>query len=146
MKKICIFAMVISFCLLGLKVVSSDNNVEFLTHLKNCQNYSQNNTSNSSGMNISYKLDIVGWKENKCVLNMTAKIDMPTSSNSLSPVIKCEFTREQIEKINNEINSSVEKGQLLSDATNEKIMNIVSSGNSCQLQQMDNIEKFSISE
>lgn len=86
-------------------------------NIKMCKPYSETMKADYMGMNMSYKLSIDGWVNNKCRLNFTAQTNEASSSFqnlygvnssdatilSFAPKIRCEFTKQQLEYVGDSI-------------------------------------------
>ena len=78
--------------------------------VKNCKKYSESLDSNISGVNFNFKINILGWVDNKCRIdfeaNSTGISDMfqtlygvdPSMATiqTFEPKISCEFTKQQL--------------------------------------------------
>ncbi len=90
---------------------------QFVQNMKTCKPYTESMTSDYMGMNISYKIQIKGWVNNKCQLDFDADIKGASSSFeslygvnaqdatvvSFAPKITCEFTKQQLDYVGDSI-------------------------------------------
>ena len=78
--------------------------------LSMCSPYKETLTTEYMGMSMTYTIDILGWVNNKCVLNFESHIngtgnsfsdmyDVPADSAQVfgfAPKVRCEFTKKQL--------------------------------------------------
>ena len=78
--------------------------------LSMCSPYKETLTTEYMGMNMTYTIDILGWVNNKCVLNFESHINGAGNSFSdmygvsadsaqifgFAPKVRCEFTKQQL--------------------------------------------------
>ena len=78
--------------------------------LSMCSPYKETLTTEYMGMSMTYTIDILGWVNNKCVLNFESHIngtgnsfsdmyDVPADSAQVfgfAPKVRCEFTKQQL--------------------------------------------------
>lgn len=93
--------------------------------VKTCKPYSEQLNSNVGGIDFSFNITIAGWVNNKCRVDFIAQ---STGINSLfeslygvnpsqaqimtfEPKIKCEFTKQQLEKVGDSILQEEERNR-----------------------------------
>lgn len=91
--------------------------VKLANNVKSCKKYSETLDSDISGVNFNFKIDILGWVDNKCrvdfVANSTGLSEMFSSLygvdpsmvtiQSFEPKISCGFTKKQLETVGDSI-------------------------------------------
>lgn len=137
MKKLLVGCLtILSLCvIISTKVMAGDNAL-VMEKFRNCQKYSETSTSQANGMNINYKMNILGWVNDKCVVNMEAKVlvNSPEAGNmTFTPRVKCEFTKSQLDEL-------IQK----ESASNEEIKDLVMSHNYCSVEGLDNMNNFAV--
>lgn len=94
-----------------IKQNSLENNI------KTCKPYSENMSTEYMGMKMDYKIEILGWQNNKCILNFTSNINGAGSSFEnqygvnasdvqivgFAPKIRCAFSKEQLKYVGDSI-------------------------------------------
>ncbi len=120
--------------------------VRLAENIKTCKPYSENMNADYMGLNIAYNVNIVGWVNNKCRLNFTAKTNGTSSSFaslyginasdaevlSFVPKFRCDFTKAQLEYVGDSILQEEERNQgvknnMLKNPNNISISSIGSS-------------------
>jgi hypothetical protein len=83
---------------------------KFASNLQTCKPYKETMDAEYLGVRINYAIEILGWENNKCILNFksqmtgigdtfskTYDIDPEdVAVNSFTPNIRCEFTKAQL--------------------------------------------------
>ena len=103
--------------------------------VKSCKRYSETLDSTISGVDFNFKINILGWVDDKCRLDFEAKstgINQIFSSlygvdasmaeiYTFEPKIRCEFTKQQLAKVGDSILQEEERakggGRMLKDPT-----------------------------
>ena len=106
----------------------------FEQSIKTCKPYTETMSSEYMGINIDYKIEILGWINDKCTINFTSKMTGVDSSfknlygidpsdaviASFVPNIRCEFTKMQLLYVGDSILQEKERNN---GATNNMLKN-----------------------
>ena len=109
-----------------------------------CKPYTETMKSDYLGMNVDYKVSILGWVNDKCILDFIAQTNGTSSSflglyginpdeaivTSFAPKIRCEFTRRQLEYVGDSILQEQERNagasnNMLKDPNSIKLPNLL---------------------
>lgn len=121
--------------------------------IKTCRPYSENLAADYMGMNMSFKLKIHGWINNKCRLTFDAQTSGSSSSFkelygvdaqdaniiSFAPKVRCDFTKSQLEYVGDSILQEEERnsGSVNNMLKNPNNINIPSSISSSDMRLLD---------
>lgn len=96
-------------------------------NVKNCRRYSESLDSDVSGVAFNFKIDILGWQDDRCIVNFAAKSEGITSMfeaingidpsrakiQIFEPKVRCEFTKQQLERVGDSILQEEERSSNL---------------------------------
>lgn len=106
-------------------IQSKSTGTKLSNSVKSCKPYSEQLNSNVGGMDFAFNITIAGWVNNKCRVDFIAQ---STGINSLfeslygvspsqaqistfEPKIKCEFTKQQLERVGDSILQEEERNR-----------------------------------
>ena len=106
-------------------IQSKPTGTKLSNSVKSCKPYSEQLNSNVGGMDFAFNITIAGWVNNKCRVDFIAQ---STGINSLfeslygvspsqaqistfEPKIKCEFTKQQLERVGDSILQEEERNR-----------------------------------
>lgn len=140
-------------------------------NIRLCRPYTETLNADYMGMNMSYKIQIHGWVNDKCVLDFTAQTqgmnsmlselfgsDSGVSVMSFAPKIKCEFTKQQLEYVGDSLleeNSRSEGNRMLKDpnsidastfsnlsSSDSRLIDVVFNQRACSLTNTEDLNKM----
>ncbi len=142
----------------------------FTSSLSMCEPYKETLTTEYMGMNIKYDLEILGWINNKCVLNFVSNMlgsgegfedlyGISADSSQIvgfAPKIRCEFTKQQLLYVGDNILEENDKNRKMLKNPNQiefpdigemsfsdvKLLQIIFNDNACKLVNSDEFNKL----
>lgn len=139
--------------------------------IKTCKPYSEKMNTEYMGMNMVYLIEILGWQNNKCVLNFTSEIDGAGASFEneygvnasdvqivgFAPKIRCEFTKDQLKYVGDSVLQEEErnngaKNNMLKNpndinftnfsSSDVKLLQVIMNDRACEVVNLQDLNKM----
>lgn len=149
----------------GVAQNSLENNI------KTCKPYSESMSTEYAGMKTDYNIEILGWQNNKCILNFTSKIDGVGPSFEeeygvrasdvqivgFAPKIRCAFTKEQLNYVGDSVlqeeerNNGARNNMLKNpndinfsnfSSSDVKLLQIIMNDRACEVTNLQDLNKM----